>query len=363
MTVGVTSPRAQTERLEALGHPATVSRLAVALGCTSAIALACTHVAPDPVPLVRKGSYRMGTLLEITLPSRAAVPAREAIDEAFGAVSELEALVSRYDGESELSRLVAEAGAPPRAVDARLEALLVFAVDAHRQTQGAFDVSAAPLIRAWKEAPESARTRLEAPLSAEIAEAFARVGIARIELSERGVALRAATDVDLGGVAKGWALDLLAPRLAEASVHLGGAGAFLASFGESSVLASGAPPGESAWRLLLRSPTGGLAGEVRLRDRAVSVSSSLRATPDGRRAHIVDPRTGSLVHAQLEAAVVAPSCAEAEIWSTALLVLGPERGLALVEAEPGIEAMILGGDGTRSATPGWQAATGFVEYE
>ena len=160
----------------------------------------------------------------------------------------------------------------------------------------------------------------------------------------------------LGGIAKGWALDRMAAELRADGFATG-----LLSFGQSSVQALGTPPGDTGWRLLLTAPVEGFAGVVELSDRAFSVSSSLGQWSEiaGRRyGHVVDPRSGRALERRRQAAVVAASATLAEVLSTALVVLTPEAGLSVVEAQDA-EAFIIEEDGTTHESSGWRAASGF----
>jgi thiamine biosynthesis lipoprotein len=168
------------------------------------------------------------------------------------------------------------------------------------------------------------------------------------------VALPEGAHVNLGGVAKGFALDRMLELLEGARVD-----AALLSFGQSSVWARGAPPGASGWRLLARAPEGGFAGVPPLRDRALSASGSYRSSTEieGRRfGHVLDPRSGEPLAVELEALVVAPDATLAEALSKAVLVLGARDGLDLVSTLPGCEALLLGPQGRAPRTPGWDAA-------
>jgi thiamine biosynthesis lipoprotein len=191
---------------------------------------------------------------------------------------------------------------------------------------------------------------------AEIAAARARVGMDRVVVGAGEAELPAGASIGLGGIAKGWALD----RLAEALARRGVRGALL-SFGRSSTLALGAPPGAPGWRLALRDAEGGIAGILTLRDRSLSVSESLAQGTEigGRRyGHVFDPRTGRPLEQPALAAVVATRGADAEAWSKALLVLGDD-GLALLEAEPDAEGCLLRPGASFRATSGWQSETRF----
>ena len=178
------------------------------------------------------------------------------------------------------------------------------------------------------------------PGEAALAEARGRVGAGTLlrvdEHASRVALVRPGMSIDVGGVAKGRALDVAAARLAP------GMSALL-SFGQSSLRAVGAPFGKPGWRVLLRRPDEGFAGVVTLRDQSLSVSGSLGQWTEiaGRRyGHVIDPRTGVPLERRLEAAVVAPDATLAEALSKALLLLGEQEGIALLESLPGVEGWL-----------------------
>lgn len=315
------------------------------LGCAAA------PPAPDRAAVASDGRQAMGTVLEITLIGRDADALPGALDELFAEARRLDALLSNWDSASELSRLNASAGLGPRAVAPEVAGLLRRSRELGRLTRGSFDVTVGPLVRLWNDAGASG----ELPSRAALAEARRRVGSERILVLEDGrVALAEGTVVNLGGVAKGFALDRMLPLLSRAGVE-----AALLSFGQSSTWALGAPPGAAGWRLLARAPAGGFSGVLTLRDRALSVSASLGSfvAIGGRRfGHVLDPRSGEPLAAEREALVVAPDATLAEALSKALLVLGGREGLALVAAQPGCEALLLDARGSAQRTPGWDAA-------
>lgn len=301
----------------------------------------------------------MGTVLEVTLVTRNEAAARDAIEEAFAYARRLESVLSRYDPESEVSRLNATAGSGPREVGPHTLELLRDAVLYAELTRGAFDVTVGPLVTLWVEAARN--DRLPAP--SELAEARLRVGAERIAIHPDGrVELPApGMSVDLGGIAKGYALDGMVRRLGERGFRDA-----LLSFGQSSTWASGSPPDHTGWRLLLRAPSGGFLGVLTLRDRALSVSSSLAQSSEieGRRfGHVIDPRSGWPLTEEREAAVVARDAELAEVLSTALLILEPEDGLALVETLPRTEALLITGSRDRRQSSGWLEETRYQDVE
>ena len=163
--------------------------------------------------------------------------------------------------------------------------------------------------------------------------------------------------IDLGGIAKGWALDRMRERLRARGIERA-----LLSFGHSSILAVGAPPGASGWRILLQDGEGSYAGIVTLRDATLSVSGSFgRVSRIGGRdyGHVIDPRTGEPLTEGRQAAVLAPTGASAEALSKALLVLDAPQAMALLATLPQTEGLLLRGAATPLATAGWPSMTAF----
>ena len=314
---------------------------------------------PERLLLVSDGRYAMGTVLELTLATSHEASGRRWIETAFNHVAELEGIFSSYDATSDLSRVNATAGAGMQQVDERLVELLALSLRYLKLTGGGFDISVAPLLELWREAAQRQRV----PTAERLARARSLVGAAMVQLDALGKVGLAASGaaIDLGGIAKGYALDRLSLELSD----LGYENALL-SFGQSSVQASGSPPGASGWRLLLRTPAGGFAGFVTLRDVAFSVSSSLGQWTliDGQRyGHVLDPRSGVPISRGLQAAVIAPTAALAEALSTALVVLEESQGVALVETLAGTEAMFIDASGAVSSSSGWQSASHFESAE
>lgn len=320
-----------------------------------ACALLCGCAGPSSEPVtVSDGRYAMGTVLEVTLHGRDEATLRQTLNEIFALAAELDALFSRYDPESELSRLNRSAGSEAVPVDPRVADILRDSREWALVSRGTFDVTVGPLVELWTQAAQ----RDAAPTADELERARARVGAERIRVDDADrVTLPAGTVLDLGGVAKGWALDRMLPLLRAHGLE----GALL-NFGQSSTWAFGGPPDGPMWRLLARAPEGGFVGVVALRDQALSVSGSLGQWSEigGRRyGHVLDPRSGQPLLARRQALVVAPSAGLAEALSKALLVLGEDAGIALVETLEGCEALLLDADGGHWRTSGWAVATRF----
>jgi thiamine biosynthesis lipoprotein len=317
-------------------------------------ALACAAPAPPSLVELSDGRPAMGTILEVTLHAREAPLARETLAELFALAAKLDAVMTLYDPSSELSRLNRAAGRGPVPVDPELAQILETSAGYARLTRGTFDVTVGPLVALWTRAGETGVP----PSAGALARARARVGAGQIRVEASGVSLaRDGVAVDLGGIAKGWALDRMLPLLRERGVA-----SALLDFGQSSLWALGAPPGAAGWRLLARGPGDGALGVLTLSDQALSVSGSLGQSTliGGRRyGHVLDPRSGLPLERRRQALVVAHSAALAEALSKALLILGEKEGIALVAAQAGCEGMLVDAEGGSWETPGWRAAVRF----
>jgi thiamine biosynthesis lipoprotein len=313
--------------------------------------------ATDSIPrrVMSDGRYAMGTVLEIAIEGLDPQPAARALDALYDEALRLDRLFSIYDPESEISRLNRTAGHGKQRVDPEVVEILKLSIAYSELTRGAFDVTIGPLVDLWMEAAN----RNAPPTASELADARRRVGADRFSaLSGDGVSLaEAGVKLDLGGIAKGYALDRMLPLLERHGIE----GALL-NFGQSSTWAVGAPAGSPGWRLLVRGPEGRFAGLITLRDQALSVSGSQGQwveIGDRRYGHIIDPRSGEPLIRVRQAVVVSRRAALAEALSLALLVLDAEVGLALVAAEPDCEGLLIEGGGALRSTPGWEAAVQF----
>jgi len=283
-------------------------------------------------PAVVEARGAMGTRFEIVLPGEDHARLRAAAEAALDEVERLEAQLSLYREESELSGLNAGAAAGPVRVEPRLFALLEEAVRIARETGGAFDPTVAPLVRAWGFAGGGGHPADPASVAA----AREATGFHLLELDRRAVTIRfrrPGVELDLGAIGKGYALERAVETLEDAGI-----GAALLHAGTSSIQALGAPPGERAWPVGIRDPRAteedAPAAVATLRDTALSVSAPHgRAFREGDRlyGHVLDPRSGEPARSALLAAVRHRSATLTDALSTALLVLGAD-GIELLSA-------------------------------
>lgn len=239
----------------------------------------------------------MGTRFEVVLPADDPEAMRPAGEAALAEIEEWHRRLTRFEPDSQLNHLHRAAVDAPVIMDRDLYALFEDCVAVWRASGGAFDPALGSGMDAVELDPVQSTVRLIRP----------------------GVTL------DLGGIAKGHALDHAARVLREAGVTTA-----LLHGGTSSVVAIGQPPGAAGWKVALAG-SGNPPTVVTLTDQALGTSSQFH------REHVADPRTGTLVKGARLAAVTGPSARLCDAWSTALLVLG-ERPAAF---PPGYEAVVI----------------------
>ncbi|GDX79318.1 FAD:protein FMN transferase [Deltaproteobacteria bacterium] len=282
------------------------------------------------------------TTVSVTLPDGA----DDAAAQVFAVFTEVERDCNEWLPDSPLGRLNAGAGGAPVAIPADLEALLRRSVDIAAHTDGAFDPTWAALWALWNFDDQTV------PASADIATGVAKVGWKRLEIGEGTARLaEPGMAVGLGGIAKGWALD-------RAAAALRGAGRpdFLLVAG-GQVYAGGTKDGRP-WQVGIRDPRGTATdtfATVAARDVSVSTSGDYERyfIANGvRYHHILDPHTGWPTVGARATTVVSADATLADALSTALMVLGPERGLYILGHFPGTEALIVDSEGKVHRTSG-----------
>jgi FAD:protein FMN transferase len=268
----------------------------------------------------------------------AALPAvvREALDE----IDRVDRLMSNYRRDSPLSRLNREAANGPVAVELELLDFLAVCLRWSRESDGAFDITVGPLMKAWGFFRDDGRV----PGEDELRRVLEGVGYRHVVVDRTAGTVRfdrPGVELDLGGIGKGYAadrvVDLLRRRgVASALVNLGG----------SSVYGLGAPPGQEAWQIGIQDPTRSsrIALTVPLRDRSLSVAGGYERffEKDGvTYSHIMDPRTGRPVPGVLSVAVLTPSATDGDALDDVLFVKGVRRAPAFLKRRPPTEALFF----------------------
>ncbi len=307
-------------------------------------------IAAEP-PLTRFefSQPHMGTRFRIVLYAPDAALAARASDEAFERIVRLDDTMSDYRSGSELMSLCHRAGGPPVAVSEDLYRVLEASQKLAARSDGAFDITAGPVIHLWRRT----RRRQELPDKQELAAARRLVGYKKLRLDAKARTaqlLKSGMMLDLGGIAKGYAADEALKVLAR---H-GFTRALVAAGGDIAVGA--APPDELGWRIgiaPLESPDKPPTRFLLLHDAGVSTSGDAEqhAEIGGiRYSHIIDPRTGQALKGHSSVTVVAPNATASDGLATALSVLNPKRALALARSTPGTATLIIRATATGART-------------
>jgi thiamine biosynthesis lipoprotein len=296
----------------------------------------------DQQVMYQEARRLMWTTFEIVAygPERARLA--EAAEAAFKEIDRLDRQMSNYSGESELTYINRTAGREDVIVEKELFDFLKLSLDYSRNTGGTFDITVGPLMKAWGFFDKSARV----PKDSELKSVMLRVGFKHVSLNERTHAVRfdrEGVELDLGGIAKGYAVD----RAAEILRASGVTSAFITS-GSSSICAIGVPPGRTAWRVEMSDPLDrSLKIEaIELKDRSISTSACHEKTfeVDGKTyCHIMDPRIGRPIEGLLSATVVTQSGVEAEVLSKALMVMGIANAREFLRTRPHVRAILCYG--------------------
>ncbi|MDY0169620.1 MAG: FAD:protein FMN transferase [Thermoguttaceae bacterium] len=286
------------------------------------------------------------TRVEMAMPVRIVLysdqkeVATRAATAALDRFRELNGVLSDYDAESELNRLCRTAGSGACVpISDDLWQVLARAWQVSEASGGAFDVTIGPVSRLWRRA----RRRREIPPAERIKDALQRVDYRFVKLDPARQCItlqRGGMQIDLGGIGKGYAIDQALLTLQKKGIER----ALVDAAGDIGV--SGAPPGMTGWRIAIASldPAAPPEAFLWLSHGAVAHSGDLwqHVEIDGKRySHIVDPKTGIGLTDHSSVTVVASDAITADALASAVSVLGPERGLALLESTPGVAGRIM----------------------
>jgi thiamine biosynthesis lipoprotein len=274
-----------------------------------------------------------GAKASITVLHEDPAVARRAVDAAFAVLEAVEAALSLYRPESPIRRLNRSGilADPPR----ELREVLGAALEWHRRSGGAFDPTVQPL---WEAHAGDA-------LPGTIEEARRRVDASRIEIRASGIRLGPGQAITLNGIAQGYAADRVREVLRAHGIRHA-----LADTGEFAGM--GERPGGGPWRVGIQHPrrADAYVALAALEDRFLATSGDY-ATRVGSGHHVFDPATGRSAEALESATILAPTGLEADALSTAVFVLGPERGMDLIRSREGVDAFLVLDDGSTLRTP------------
>jgi len=309
-----------------------------------------TPVQPEPSGLVKIQRSLMGTLWNIEVVDRGRPDeACKAIEAAYAELSRIDNLMSEWKPESPISQVDAAAGKHAVEVPAELREILERSIRYSEITEGTFDVTWRGMGNIWH-----FDDSFVVPSPAAVAKARKNIDYRAIHIEGNSVYLPAGTNIGLGGIAKGYAVDRAAHVLAQAG--------FTDSMvdGGGDVLLSGTKNG-APWHLGIQDPRkehGQIVGVAAVSNRALVTSGDyerFRIVNGVRYHHIIDPRTGWPATASISVSVMSKSAEQGVVLAKGIFMLGPEKGLALARSQ-GVEAMVIDPQEKQYFTEGFRKA-------
>jgi len=316
--------------------------IAAALAAT--LDLYAAPEAPKNADLTREYRYVMGTSVQVEAVGGTPDVRRAAITEAFAAFAEIDRLMSDYRTDSELTHVNQMAAAEPVRVTDPMLSVLQAADLVSRRSNGAFDATVGPLVALWGFHDKKPHI----PTPPELAAVRPLVDYRNVVIDSKQRTVRFVRDgvaIDLGGIAKGFAVELAAGVLRRRGLN-----GFIDAGGNQYLL--GTPPGKSQWTVGVKHPDhpDRLLGAIETIETSVSTSADYAnfLTLNGRTyGHVLDPRTLQPSEAALSVTILSRDGTLADAMSKAAFVLGPKAGLELIDSFPGMSGVIAyrGGDG------------------
>lgn len=327
---------------------------ALAAGCAALLLLSgCT--APQAEETERT-FFAMDTVMQVRIFGDGGDEAAQSV---CGEVQRLEGLLSRTRPESDIARLNQAAGDGAWvSLDGETAGLLDLAQAYNTETGGAFDVTIAPVMDAWGFGTSEEAYRVPDPEELAALLPLVDSGLLTVDRENGSARLETAgMEVDLGGIAKGYAADRAKAVLEEAGIS-----SALLNLGTSTVCLVGSKPDGSPWRIAVRDPADETAslGTLSLTDCNLSTSGGYERyfEEDGVvYHHILDPETGyPAENGLLSVTVVTEEGCRADAWSTALYVMGAEEALSFWRQSEDFECILCRSDGTVQVTEGLEEA-------
>jgi len=310
------------------------------IAALSLIAASCRGTAEGRRVLVERAGVAMGSELQLRAWTTGEAAARASFDAVFAEFERLEALMSTWRPGSDVLRINAAAGVQPVPVHTDVRDVLRQARQISEWTEGTFDVTFGALTDVWKFDHDQDNS---VPAEAEIRARLPLIDYRRIEIDDRAGTVfltRTGMKIHLGGIGKGYAVERATRIIRAAGVH-----DFMIQAGGD--LYVGGHKDGRPWRLGIndpRGPEGKSFATVDLTDSTFSTSGDYARffmTDGVRYHHILDPRTGQPARLCRSVTIAAESPVLADAIAKGVFILGPEKGMALVERIPHLEAVIV----------------------
>jgi len=303
----------------------------------------CTGVSTQSEPVVvKRAQMHMGTLVTITSVARSETAAQAAATAGFSEIHRLEQLLSTWIPSSELSQVNTSAGVKPVRVSPETMTVVRRAIQAGEITNGGFNIAIGPAIEAWSVTNDQ-RIPTESELDA--LRPLINLQAVQVDAGRQTIYLeKAGMRIDVGGIGKGYAAD----EAVEAMRKAGAIAGVVALSGD--IKTFGRLPNGKMFPVGIQHPRedGSVLVWIDLQDEAISTAGDYERffEREGiRYHHILDPRTLQPARGCQSVTVIAREGIWADGLDTGIFVMGPERGMELVEQLPDVEAVIVDSEG------------------
>ena len=281
---------------------------------------------------------QMGTQIRLVFYTTYTDKADSVASLAFNRIDELNEKLSDYLDNSELN-VLANQVKKEVVVSDDLYRVLIKAVEISEATNGAFDISAGPLIRLWRKTRE---TRI-LPTTSDLDKAMQNVGYKYIKFPKKNVVLlnASAMQLDLGGIGKGFAADEVIKIL-----ELNGVSSALVDLG-GDIRVSNPPPGKEYWVLAFsyfNEEGKEVIKKIGLKDAAVATSGDMYqyVEIDGKKySHIINPQTGMALNNSIQVTTIAKNATEADAFASAFSVMGIAQTTEFIIVKPDIDVFMV----------------------
>ena len=287
----------------------------------------------------------MGTFARAVVIAEDSNTAKKCIENAFTQINTVDELMSDYKSDSEISRANKNGAKTAVHLSKATYEVLQRSIEFSKLTDGAFDVTIGPLVDLFR----AAKDKQVLPGQDEIAQAKSKVGFEKLKLDEKNKTVQFAVDgmrLDLGGIAKGYAVD----KAVEMMQACGATGGMVDLGGD--IRCFGAPlKGRDHWLIGLQNPNldedvgeQNLMLKLKLTNGAVATSGDYQqfVLIEGKRhSHIINRKNGTSSEGLSSVTIIADNATDADALATAVTVMGTEKGIALIEKLPGTEAILI----------------------
>ncbi|MGD9852544.1 MAG: FAD:protein FMN transferase [Nitrospirales bacterium] len=307
--------------------------------CLSLLVMGCQS-SPH---LVKRSQMLMGTVVFVTAVGSDEEIAKQAAGKGLDEIRRLEELLSTWIPTSELSRVNASAGGDAISVSSETVEVMMHSFEMARLTEGGFNIAIGPAVALWNASGDG-----YLPSSAELEAVRPRIDLSEVHVDEQARTIRLGRpgmQIDVGGIGKGFAADLAAAVMQKAGATAG----VVAISGD--IKTFGRMPDNQKFMFGIQHPrkdSGVLLGQIELEDEAVSTAGDYQRyfEKDGvRYHHILDPGSLQPARACQSVTVIARTGVMADGLDTGIFVMGPDKGMALIESLPDVEGVIVDREG------------------